>query len=47
MGPNDGYLCQFSRNTGTFWANPHDLALGANIKPKSTASPRTMVPEVC
>ena len=46
MGPSDGYLCQFSRNTGAFWADPHDLALGASIKPKGTVSPRAMVHEV-
>uniref|UniRef100_A0A7S3VSV1 Tocopherol cyclase n=1 Tax=Dunaliella tertiolecta TaxID=3047 RepID=A0A7S3VSV1_DUNTE len=45
MGPKDGYLCQFSRNTGSFWADQHGLALGATIKPRGAVSPRTMVNE--
>ena len=32
MGPDDGYICQFSRNTGSFWADRNDLALGAGLK---------------
>eukprot|EP00195_Chlamydomonas_chlamydogama_P014697 CAMPEP_0202899352 /NCGR_PEP_ID=MMETSP1392-20130828/7616_1 /ASSEMBLY_ACC=CAM_ASM_000868 /TAXON_ID=225041 /ORGANISM="Chlamydomonas chlamydogama, Strain SAG 11-48b" /LENGTH=470 /DNA_ID=CAMNT_0049585515 /DNA_START=249 /DNA_END=1661 /DNA_ORIENTATION=+ len=32
MGPDDGYICQFNRNTTRFWADAHDLALGAAFK---------------
>jgi len=46
MGPDDGYLCQFSRSTGAFWADPNDLALGATFQAKGAASPRSLVPQV-
>ena len=32
MGPDDGYICQFSRETSSFWADRNDLLLGAGIK---------------
>uniref|UniRef100_A0A383VS04 Tocopherol cyclase n=1 Tax=Tetradesmus obliquus TaxID=3088 RepID=A0A383VS04_TETOB len=38
MGPDDGYICQFSRDTEPFWASRHNLELGATLKPKPTAA---------
>lgn len=32
MGPDDGYICQFSRDTNTFWAERNTLALGATFR---------------
>lgn len=29
MGPNDGYILQYSRDTNCFWAERNSLALGA------------------
>ena len=36
MGPGDGYLCQFSRDTRAFWADPRRLALGACLAAQAT-----------
>ena len=38
MGPDDGYICQFNRDTKSFWADRNDLLLGAGIK---AAGPRS------
>lgn len=32
MGPKDGYICQFSRDTKCFWASRNDLELGAGFR---------------
>jgi len=43
MGPKDGdYLCQFNRDTSCFWADPHQLALGAALRPRTAMVPRAM-----
>lgn len=46
MGPGDGYVCQFARDTRTFWADPRRLALGACLQAASGATPppRSVVP---
>lgn len=33
MGPDDGYLLQYSPEVSTFWADPRSLALGATFRP--------------
>eukprot|EP00882_Tetradesmus_deserticola_P018828 GHRQ01020221.1.p1 GENE.GHRQ01020221.1~~GHRQ01020221.1.p1 ORF type:complete len:334 (+),score=10.49 GHRQ01020221.1:821-1822(+) len=38
MGPDDGYICQFSRDTEPFWASRHSLELGATLAAKPTAA---------
>ncbi|KXZ53182.1 hypothetical protein GPECTOR_7g1074 [Gonium pectorale] len=38
MGPNDGYICQFSPDVRTFWAERHRPALGATFKQAAGAS---------
>jgi hypothetical protein len=38
MGPDDGYICQFNRDTDAFWASRHNLELGATLKAKPTAA---------
>ncbi|KAF6251155.1 tocopherol cyclase-domain-containing protein [Scenedesmus sp. NREL 46B-D3] len=40
MGPDDGYICQFSRDTEVFWASRHNLELGATLTAKPTAAGR-------
>eukprot|EP00878_Enallax_costatus_P029304 GHUV01031756.1.p1 GENE.GHUV01031756.1~~GHUV01031756.1.p1 ORF type:complete len:461 (+),score=103.09 GHUV01031756.1:601-1983(+) len=40
MGPDDGYICQFSKDIKPFWASRHNLELGAVLKPSPTASSR-------
>lgn len=39
MGPDDGYLLQFSPDVSTFWADPRSLALGAAFRPAAGRSP--------
>lgn len=48
MGPNDGYICQFSKDVRTFWASRNSLELGATFQggQGSTRSPSCMVPQV-
>jgi hypothetical protein len=47
MGPKHGdYLCQFSRDTSCFWADPHQLALGATLRPRTATVPRAMTSHV-
>ncbi|KAG2489345.1 hypothetical protein HYH03_012175 [Edaphochlamys debaryana] len=41
MGPDDGYICQFSPDVNTFWAARNRPALGATFKPSRTARPGT------
>lgn len=36
MGPDDGYLLQFSPDTSIFWADPQSLSLGATFKAGSS-----------
>jgi tocopherol cyclase len=48
MGPGDGYLCQFARDTRLFWADERRLALGACLRSSASpssaaAAPRSMV----
>lgn len=38
MGPNDGYICQFSQSTSGFWAERNSLALGATFRAASSGS---------
>ncbi len=45
MGP-DGYCCQFSRDTRSFWANAHRLELGATLRPKLNVVPTRIVDQV-
>eukprot|EP01025_Chloroclados_australasicus_P016918 TRINITY_DN18630_c0_g1_i2.p1 TRINITY_DN18630_c0_g1~~TRINITY_DN18630_c0_g1_i2.p1 ORF type:complete len:459 (+),score=49.22 TRINITY_DN18630_c0_g1_i2:47-1378(+) len=35
MGPDDGYICQFSKNVNNFWANRNNLALGSCFLPSA------------
>ena len=35
MGPDDGYLCQYSKDISSFWADKSQLALGAAFRAKS------------
>ncbi|GLC34906.1 hypothetical protein PLESTF_000216600 [Pleodorina starrii] len=37
MGPDDGYICQFSPDVSSFWALPYRTALGATFKTSNTA----------
>ena len=37
MGADDGYICQFSRDTGGFWAARNSLELGATFRPAAAA----------
>ncbi len=38
MGPDDGYICQFSQSTSGFWAERNSLALGATFRASSSGS---------
>lgn len=38
MGPDDGYICQHSKDIRPFWASRHKLELGAVLKYRNTAS---------
>ena len=46
MGPDGDYLVQHSGNTRIFWADRHELALGACFKAKTGAVPRELLPGV-
>jgi hypothetical protein len=50
MGPDDGYICQFSKDQSTFWAARNSLELGACIKAAPTytgrRAPQRMVAQV-
>jgi Tocopherol cyclase len=47
MGPRDGYICQFDRDTTKFWAARNELALGAAFTPSGRTAPaKKLVPEV-
>ncbi len=39
MGPGDGYICQYTRDTGAFWAGRNSLELGACAKPRPGVVP--------
>lgn len=39
MGPDDGYLLQYSPDVVRFWAEPHSLALGAVFRARSEPEP--------
>ncbi len=45
MGP-DGYICQFTRSTKSFWADRDQLALGATFRARISIVPRGMLTEV-
>ncbi|EFJ42521.1 hypothetical protein VOLCADRAFT_42287, partial [Volvox carteri f. nagariensis] len=47
MGPNDGYICQFTSDVSSFWADPHHPALGATFKTSNTArvAPKDILPQ--
>lgn len=45
MGPNDGYLCQYSNDTSIFWAEEGALELGACFR-GSASPPRSIIPPV-
>jgi len=49
MGPEDGYLLQYSKVTSSFWAARQNLALGATFRsadyPQSTSPPTGVIPE--
>jgi tocopherol cyclase len=38
MGADDGYICQFTRDTGAFWAARNALELGACFRPQPAAA---------
>lgn len=44
MGPDGDYLVQHAENTRIFWADRHELALGACFKGKTGAVPRDLLP---
>jgi hypothetical protein len=47
MGPDDGYICQFTKERAPFWADPGALALGATLKAVAgRPPPRRMVAQV-
>ena len=46
MGPDGDYLVQHVGNTRIFWADRHELALGACFKGKTGAVPRELLPGV-
>lgn len=46
MGPNDTYICQFSRDTNCFWADRNKLALGAALRSRGGVVPRSMTSPV-
>lgn len=50
MGADDGYICQFSPDTSTFWGARNSLELGACLRPapgvRPQAAPRRIVGQV-
>jgi len=45
MGPDDGYLLQYSKDVSSFWADRTSLALGATFRPtKTTTNSRSPPP---
>ena len=40
MGPEDGYLLQYSPDVASFWADPRSLSLGATFRPVPGRAPR-------
>lgn len=49
MGPDDGYLLQYSKDVDSFWASARELQLGATFRPAPRSSGRRLeriVPEV-
>ena len=50
MGADDGYICQFARNTSIFWGARNEMELGACFRPspavRPQAAPRRMVSAV-
>eukprot|EP00873_Tetraselmis_striata_P022254 jgi/Tetstr1/442518/TSEL_030616.t1 len=48
MGPDDGYLLQYSKDVDSFWASARELQLGATFRPAPRSSGRRLeriVPE--
>jgi len=46
MGPDDGYVVQYTTKTDKFWADPKDLKLGATfLSTPGSRPPSGMVPE--
>lgn len=43
MGPDKAYLVQHTDNTRIFWADKHELVLGACFKGKTGAVPRELL----
>ena len=43
MGPEKAYLVQHTDNTRIFWADKHELVLGACFKGKTGAVPRELL----
>lgn len=43
MGPNKAYLVQHTDNTRIFWADKHELVLGACFKGKTGAVPKQLL----
>ena len=43
MGPDKAYLVQHTNNTRVFWADKHELVLGACFKGKTGAVPRQLL----
>lgn len=43
MGPDKAYLVQHTDNTRIFWADKHELVLGACFKGKTGAVPRQLL----
>eukprot|EP00250_Pteridium_aquilinum_P011067 c19816_g1_i1 orf=127-1464(+) len=39
MGADDGYICEYSQETGSFWGSRHELALGNTFKTKLGQKP--------
>lgn len=46
MGPDDGYICQFSKDVSPFWASRNTLELGSSFRQRSTRRLREPVSEV-
>lgn len=43
MGADDGYLCQYTQETGSFWGSRHELALGNTFLPRPGQTPPVAV----
>lgn len=41
MGPDDGYICQYTPDTECFWAERDSLALGAGMRATAQARRKT------